>query len=290
MHDSGTASDLYQAILTRRSTRRYDPAPLTPTRLAEVQSVMKGIEALVPENTLHVLHRPGMLVDKTFISSMGAYGYIVSPPHALAPYLVGSRYPLVDLGFRVEQIVIGLSRLALGCCYIGTLGREQRIRDLLHLPAGARCGALLVFGNPPRSAGGKVVNRLIRSLPSGQSRLPYDQTFFRDRFDNPGHPPEDYLPLLEAGRVAPSAVNAQPWRFLQRGKRLFLFVTRHNPKYGSGANQDYRLYDAGICMANLRLALDAMGMAGQWLLRDQFEDQVPEHPETLEPIAVLQLD
>jgi nitroreductase len=282
--------DLYQAILDRSSIRRYDPQPLDAAAMERVQQIIDGVEPLVPENTFRVLHRPGMLIDKEFIRSMGAYGYIVSPPHALAPFTVGRRFPLVDLGYRVEQIVIGLTRLGIGSCYIGTMGREGANRKRLSLPPESRCGALLVFGYPATSLGGRALNAFIRSVPKGDARLPEHEIFFIGSFDRPAAAPEDLKPLITAARFAPSAINTQPWLFLWRDPLLHVFVKRHNPKYGRGAGQDYRFYDGGICMANLWLAGRAMGLEGRWLLPDEEAYQAQEHPPSMQPLAALQLN
>jgi hypothetical protein len=287
MKGSGLATDQYQAILNRRSVRRYDPEVLDADSMLLVQQIIESVEPLVPENDFHVLHRPGMLIDKDFIGSMGAYGYIVSPPHALAPCAVGDRFTLVDLGYRVEQIVIGLTRLDLGSCYIGTLGREALVRTRLKLPQGSRCGALLVFGHAATSIGGRALNNLLRSVPKGNARIPENQIFFKDSFDEPCEAPEQLRPLITAGRSAPSAINAQPWLFLWRDTQLHLFVKRENSKYGRGAGQDYRFYDGGICMANISLAMQALDIDGHWVLPDERSYDAPQHPADLQPLAAL---
>jgi nitroreductase len=289
MNESVLTSGLYQAILDRRSIRRYDPREIDSASMARVQQIIEAVEPLVPENGFHVLHRPGMLVDKDFIRSMGAYGYIVSPPHVIAPYTTGKRLPLLDLGYRVERIVIGLTLLGLASCYIGTLGREPLVRARLNMPHGSRCGALLVFGHAATSLGGRAVNALIRSVPKGDARLPEDQMFFEGSFDNPCEAPEFLQPLITAGRSAPSAVNAQPWLFLWREEALHVFVKRRNPKYGRGRGRDYRYYDGGICMANISLAMKALGIHGRWELPDERSYVAPQHSESLQPLAALRL-
>ena len=77
--------DLYHAIHNRRSVRRYDRTALGTGMIDQVQFLIEAAEPLIHENHFDVRHHDGMLIDKDFISSMGAYGYIVTPPHALAP-------------------------------------------------------------------------------------------------------------------------------------------------------------------------------------------------------------
>ena len=114
-----------------------------------------------------------------------------------------------------------------------------------------------------------------------------ERLFFQDAFDNPAAPPAEISPLIEAARAAPSGVNAQPWRFLWRNGRLYLFVTRNNPKYMRAGSQEYGLHDGGICMANIMLAMEALGMAGRWVMFERMEPDIPAHPADLHPLATL---
>jgi nitroreductase len=276
---------LYQAILARRSVRRYSEMGLDAAILAQVQAITAAARPLIPANRLVVTRRDDM-VRQDLVTLLGAYGRLISPPHALVPWLHGDAHLLTDLGYRVEQIVVRLTALGVGTCYIGTLPKEEQVRATLGLPEGARIGALVVFGRPAKSVGGRAFNNLIRSTLGRNKEPELERIFFQDRLDNPTCPPDALRPLILAAERAPSACNAQPWRFLWRDDRLTLFVTRDNPKYGSGPSEQYCLYDAGIAMANVALAMEAHSMAGGWQLVEPNTD-VPPHPDDLQPIASL---
>jgi hypothetical protein len=214
----------------------------------------------------------------------------VNPPHILVPYVLGDHHPLVELGFRTEQIAVHLTAMGLGSCFIGCLGREGQVRASFGLPPSARVAALLVFGRPSGAPAARAVNRLVRELTGATRKLPADRIFFDGDFSLPAAPPADLAPLIEAARHAPSAVDAQPWRFLRRGGVLHLFVKRWNPRYGPGEGQSYRLHDGGVCMGNVALALEALRRRGSWTLCEGNEPDLPEHPESLAPLARLELD
>jgi hypothetical protein len=305
-------SDLYQAILARRSVRRYENRPLSPEAMAQVRAILSQVKPLVPENHFEVLVRdvePG----EDLTAALGGYGRIVSPPHYLVPYVVGPAvqpcgtrtevacvplHGLTDLGYRTEQIAVQLTRMGIGSCYIGSLGREKaarsrRIADSAGA-AYARIGAFLVFGHPATGLAGRALNAAMRRAVGATNKLPAERIFFRRRadgtFDHPAAPPDDLAPLIEAARSAPSADNAQPWRFvLADTETLYLLVRRKNPRYGPGPRQEYRLYDGGICMGNVSLAMEALGMAGSWSLLAEGDPDLPDHPADLQPLARLRL-
>jgi nitroreductase len=278
---------LYQAILARRSARRYQAAPLDEGTLARVREIVTSVIPLCPENHFEAsLH--SLTGSEALIGALGAYGRIVSPPHYLAPWMQGKRHVLTDLGCRAEQIAVRLAAMGLGSCFIGNLGREAEVRTHFGLPPDARIGAFLIFGWPSQSLAGRAVNAVMRQATGATNKLAVDKILFVDDWRAPDSLPPELLPLLEAARCAPSAVDAQPWRFLWQGGRLHLFVKVNNLRYG-GDKSDYRYYDGGICMGNVLLALQALGIEGRWVLYDGDEPEIPKHPDTLEPLAVLEI-
>jgi nitroreductase len=278
------AQDLYQAILARRSVRRYAGERLDAGTLAQVEGIVDQVRPLVPENRFDALLRD-VYPGEDLVRALGAYGLIVSPPHYLVPYAVGEAHVLTDLGYRVQQIAVRLVRLNIGSCYVGSVRREEQVRTRFGLPQEARIGAFLTFGYPATALGGRAFNALMRSAVGATNKLPANRIFHRDTFDQPAIPPGDLGPLIEAARHAPSASNTQPWRFLWRDETLYLFVRRRNMRYAYGLGAEYRLYDGGICMANVTLAMETRHVAGQWHLLDGTEPDLPDHPAELEPLA-----
>jgi nitroreductase len=197
---------------------------------------------------------------------------------------------LTDLGYRVEQIAVRLAGRGIGSCFIASLGREEAVRARFGLPEGARSAAFLVFGHPTTSMGGRVFNTGVRWVVGAANKLPAERIFFQESFDNPGVPPTELAPLIEAARHAPSAVNAQPWRFLLRAGVLYLLVKRENPRYGVGLGNQYRFHDGGICMANVTLALIGAGIGGRWQLLEETDPDLPGQPAELQPLARLKLE
>jgi nitroreductase len=283
---------LYEAILARRSVRRYERQQLGPEELAAVAAVAGDVEPLVHDNLFHQIQ---VDVNGDELTHLGAYGRIVSPPHYLVPYVVtsttpgslGQAYALTDLGYRVEQIAVGLTRIGMGTCFIGALEREEDVRKRFQLPANARVAAFLIFGRPATGVLGRGINAAFH-VATGGNRLPLSRLFFQDTFDNPTAPPPELVDLLEAGRAAPSAVNTQPWRFLWTNGRLHLFVTSQNLLASLGRSS-YHLHDGGTCMANITLACRALGIGCQWRLYQGQESDIPPHPDGLQPLAVLEL-
>jgi nitroreductase len=281
--------DLYEAILARRSVRRYEKEPLDESTLSQVRQIISGVEPLVPENQFQVILRdapPGT----DLVSDLGAYGRMVNPPHYLVPHVLGQGHALEDAGYRVEQMSVRLAAMGLGSCFIGALRREDKVRARHTLPEAARIGAFLIFGRPSTSLGGRATNRLLRSAAGANRKLAATDLYFEGNFENPATPSGRMAPLIEAARHAPSAVNAQPWRLLWVDESLYISVTTDNRRYGRGPQQEYRLYDGGAAMANIALAMEALNLNGRWQLVEKAGPHLPEHPMNLQPLAKLFLE
>lgn len=280
--------DVLSAIMNRRSVRRYRDQPLDKTALARIDTLVEDVTPLIPANRFRVMRRD-VVTGEDLIAAMGGYGRILSPPHYLVGYTIGTDHPLVDLGFRMEQIAIGMVQMGISTCFIGSLGRTTNVRVRFRLSRDAQMGAFLIFGYPAENIAGRTINAMIRRAAGATNKLPIEEIFYHGTFDNPAAPPQAIEPIIEAAHHAPSADNAQPWRFLLRDGTLTLFLKRSNPKYGSKpVMQMYRYFDGGVCMSNVAMAMDALEQKGRWVLLDPQDRKIPPHPETLEPLARLE--
>jgi nitroreductase len=281
--------DLYQAILNRHSERRYRNTPLSNQNLAHIDDIIAQVTPLIPQNRFAVMRRD-VLSGEDLIAAMGGYGRILRPPHFLASYIVGDQFPLVDLGYRMEQIAIQIVQLGISICFIGSLGREADIRIRFQLLRSARTAAFLIFGYPEVNVTGRTINAVLRRRQRSNTKLAAERIYYNETFDHPQAPPEHLAKLVEAGRLAPSANNAQPWRFLWHNQHLYLYIRKENPRYGNKiSHQQYRFFDAGTCMGNITLAMQALDVSGHWTLLTGSESSLPQHTTSLHPIARLTL-
>lgn len=286
----GYPMDLYQAILNRRSVRRYRPEPLGKESLDRIDDILAHVTPLIPDNRFRVMRRD-VITGEDLIAAMGGYGRILTPPHYMVPMMIGDRLPLVDLGYRMEQLAIQMVQLGISVCFIGSLNREDNVRIRFRLPSEARIGAFLIFGRAAESVTGRTINAVIRRASGGSNKLGADRIFYSGSFDQPSPPPKSLVKMIDAGRRAPTANNAQPWRFLWQDGALYLFLRRDNPRYGTQPDlHAYRYFDGGACLSNMVMAMDALNYEGDYVLLPGTRIPVPDHPRSLEPLARFVLD
>jgi len=275
---------LATAIRVRCSVRRYDRRDPSPEVLSRIDQRILTLEGLPGQGVFSASVRPITADD---LAVVGPYGRLFNAPYGVVPCMAGGERPLVALGYRLERLALDLTQMGLGSCFIGAIHSEGRVRRRFGLPEDARVGALLIFGYSSPKRVGSALNRLVRRAAGAESRLAVEQIYHELSWGQPATTPADLAFVVEAARLAPSARNAQPWRLLHRGDVVHLYVTRLNRRYGTGLALEYRLFDGGICMANMSAALEATGRRGCWSF--DTADQ-PLETEELEYMATLTLD
>jgi len=255
----------YDQILGRFSVRRYLPDKLDRQRINDFKSLSSSGGVLQLKN---VFSCDIFEYDPKSKSSgaLGAFGRIFNAPYFLAPYILGETNPLVDLGYRTQQIVLVLWRGGIGTCYIGCVHHQKRVEELLALPADARIASLVARGIPAPDQAKYVYQRISQAFARSKKRLGLNELFIDGSIEKYNQLSEDQKKVIEAGRQAPSATNAQPWRFKIDGDFFVILVNRKTFSKVYDLNQEYVLHDAGICMANISMAGHSLGKKIDWEL------------------------
>ena len=122
---------------------------------------------------------------------------------------------------------------------------------------------------------------------------------------------EDLLYVLEAGRIAPSAVNYQPWHFLvikekenlQKVHTLYhrewfreapvviIILADHNQSWKRADEKDHADIDAAIAADHMTLAATDKGLGTCWVCNFDKQKTIDmlNLPEHLEPVVFLPL-
>jgi nitroreductase len=282
--DAVIDQELYDAIISRRSVRRYADKSVPEETRRQIAEFAMRVKPLVPENRFSYSVLPIEGKSEELAVVMGGYGKLVSARHLLLPRIQGDASVLEDFGYRVEQLVVELTRLGLGSCYIGSLGHEAEALDRFGSPPGERMPAVVVFGFPSTATAGRGFNRMIRSAIGADRSLQFDKFVFcrgtarqaapASSFSKPAELNPFQEKIMDALRHAPSAGNSRPWRVVIHEGLAYFCVTQNTPYYrmARAVRLGYHLLDAGIGMANVSLAMAALGREAQWeLVGDQPE-------------------
>ncbi len=262
-------------IDVRKSTRTFQNKPLTQDDLGQISGYLNKSENLIGplghQFEFELLIEP----DEGKKDQIGTYGFIKNPQG----YILGSSSlelkSLFDYAFVLENIVLYLTSLGIGTCWLGGRFKKQEALSRLSLAENEIIPAIIPIGYADEK--GRPKEKMIRRVLGARTRKPNDELFFYEEFEQPlGDRGKDFQRALHYVRVAPSAQNKQPWRLLFSSdmSQVHFFVT--NPL------ADHPLYmcepqylDIGIAFNHFKAGLDEIGIAGKLRITELSID-VPE--------------
>ncbi len=240
-------------IEKRKSVRSYDGTPLKAEDRRALEDFLAQVETpfRIPME-FRILDGAAQALSSPVVTGTELYaaGKLPRGPMAEAAF-----------GYAFEAFILYAVSLGVGTVWIaGTMDRPAFERAM-ELADGEMMPAVTPLGYPAkkRSLRDAAMRRAIRA----DSRLPFESLFFNGSFDAPMSPEGAgvYREALEAVRLAPSAVNKQPWRIVRQSGDVFHFYKK--PSLPSDARGDVQKLDLGIALAHFVLALEVQGVAGE---------------------------
>jgi nitroreductase len=223
----------------------------------------------------HLIEEGGLVAGRmTYLT--GARFLFGSAPHFIIATSEEKPLFMLNMGFRMEQMILFATQQGLGTCWIGGMFTEERIGDFLGLNKGERVIVLTPLGYPDTSFYGRVAHDVIElgAMNFGR-RKPLSQIAFGAEWGSPLETEDkELLEALECARLAPSWVNSQPWRFVVSGKEIIAAADARGRYTSIRDGKHYYRLDAGIAMSHFFLAAKEMGWSGSWQVTGFVSSQV----------------
>ncbi len=165
----------------------------------------------------------------------------------------------VAFGFSFETLVLYAQSLGLGTVWLGGTMNRAAFEQAMALTEGEimPCASPLGYAAPKLSMREAMMRKAIRA----DDRLPFEQLFFNDSFDTPltRDAAGVFAEPLDMVRLAPSAVNKQPWRAVVRDRTVHVYLKRSHGFNRDGA-LDMQQIDIGIALCHLALTAQEHGL------------------------------
>lgn len=240
----------YPAIEKRHAVRRYDGRPVEEEKLDRIAALCRDF---APPGARAALGTEE--VESAFKGLVGSYGKVTGATAYVA--FVGDTtapHHLENVGYMGEGIVLEVVSLGLSTSWIGASINRGAVAKLIGIVEEEFVYAVAPIGYP--MPGSSLSDRIIKGIARSHERKALDKLvggLSRERW------PEWVTRALEAARVAPSAVNRQPWRFFVEEDSITVSVDDLIDTY----NLSKRL-DCGIAMLHIELGARFSGVDGQW--------------------------
>ena len=258
--------ELIDAMKRRVSVRSYADRPVE-------QSVKESIRSLLEAHNQGPFGNRARLslidlsdLEQAEARQLGTYGFIGGARLYVAGVVRYDPGAMQDFGYCLEQVIVRITQLGLGTCWLGGTFKRASFAKRLGLSDNEVIPAISPVGYARDKR--TVRERVLRRFVGADQRKPWAALFFEGGMDRP-LPREaagEYSTALECLRLAPSASNNQPWRIVKsKDANVFHFFLKRTPGYARFLRGlDLQLVDMGIAMSHFELAARESALEGTW--------------------------
>lgn len=243
--------DVSKTVRQRTSVRTYADAPVTQETRDKILAYAETIE-----NPFDAKVRFCFIEKKTAENGekLGTYGFIKGGNLFLGMAVENKEDAALAVGFVGEQLVLYMTSLGLGTCWLGGTFTKSEFEKGMKLAQNEKFPILTPVGVPAKQ---RITEKVFRASLKADKRLPAEQLFFTDAFTTPLdlHTVGKYADCLESLRLAPSARNIQPWRVVYDGRAFHFFK--------KGSWDFMQKIDLGIGINHFALTAQECGLQGQ---------------------------
>ena len=248
-----------ETVKQRYSVRTYDPQPVSNDIRENILSYAATIH-----NPLGP--RPRYQFIETSASAngekLGTYGIIKGASLYLAVTTRPEDGAMEGLGYDLEQLILYMTSQGLGTCWLGGTFNRSAFANAMEIQDGEIFSILSPVGYPATKK--RIGESLFRRTLKADQRMPWEKLFFAQDFSSPltKEAAADYQIPLEMLRLAPSAVNKQPWRVLMKNGAFHFF--KQGTMGGESGALDMQQIDVGIGICHFHLAALEQGLSGHF--------------------------
>lgn len=251
--------DIMEAIRHRRSVRTFDGTSLRSEDAEKVAEYAQNVEnpyELPIEWKILDAKRDSLSSPVIVGTDAWIAGKLKRAPHAEEAF-----------GYAFEKIVLFAEMMGLGTTWIaGTMDRAAFERAM-ELAEDEVMPCVSPLGYPARKM--SLRETMMRKGVKADSRFDFEKLFFDGSFEKPLTPAaaRSLKPVLEAVRLAPSAVNKQPWRVVIEGGKAH-FYEKQSKGFVDQTGWDLQKVDIGIAMAHFEIGAEEAGKHASLTVED----------------------
>jgi nitroreductase len=248
-------SKWHAAIPYRRSRRNYNSTDLEPDLLSHMQNLCRDFRPFPQARAELTTQSP----DAIFGAMTGGYG-IIRGATAFIAFIGDMDDPHIQekVGYIGEGLILEATAMDLATCWVAGTFNRKATYSIVSIGKKEKVLAVTPIGHSPKKY--SRIERTMMGFIAPHRRKPLAE--LTTGIDAEAMP--HWMKMaLDAARLAPSAINRQPWRFHVEPNSITVSVNR--PKRQLGISK--RL-DCGIAMLHIEVAALDCGVHGEWEFLD----------------------
>ena len=246
-------------IRVRRSIRTFDGRALDENIKKDILAFAEAVEN--PFNipiSFKLLDAKEHGLTSPVINGTDLYiaGKIQCVPHAN-----------VAFGYAFEAMILYAQSLRIGTVWIGGTMNRPAFEKAMELDDNEMMPCATPLGYPAKKM--SLKESMMRKTIKADVRDSFEELFFLDSLNTPltEELAGRFLQPLEMVRLAPSAVNKQPWRVVIKDNAAHFYLQR-SKGFGHDLPYDMQMIDIGIAMCHFDLAAKEQGIQTEFVWND----------------------
>lgn len=262
-----------ETVNKRYSVRTYDSRPVEEEIREKILVYAANLEnPLGPRVNFKFIEKEASSNGE----KLGTYGVIKGADLYLGTTIPDEECAPEALGYDLEQLILYMTSLGLGTCWLGGTFNRGAFAETMEINENELFPIITPVGYPAKKQ--RVAEKLFRRTLKADARLPWETLFFMGDFNKPLSKEEagKYEFPLEMLRMAPSAVNKQPWRVVF-ADNAFHFFEHHSLGVSEAGTIDMQRIDVGIGICHFHLAAMEQNLSGRFEKRELLELVLPSN-------------
>ncbi len=260
-----------KTVMARSSVRTYENRVLSTNEKDQLNAY---IDNLTNPFSIDVTFR---LLEKDASADgekLGTYGVIKGAENYIGASVADKELALEALGYSFENLILYATSLGLGTCWLGGTFNRGGFAAAMNLKEGDLFPCISPVGYPTGKK--RPLESVMRWAAKSGQRKEWNELFFKQEFSQPLTKIEagEFAFPLEMVRLAPSAVNKQPWRIVQDKDTYHFYLAR--ALKSDNEKIDLQRVDIGIAASHFHLAALEKGLPGKFQKLVKPEIQSPD--------------
>lgn len=239
-----------KTVNARSSVRTYENRDLSANEKAQINAYIDNLSnPFSADVTFRLLEK----ASSTHGEKLGTYGVIKGAGNYIAASAADKELALEALGYSFEKLILYATSLGLGTCWLGGTFNRSGFAAAMNLKEGDLFPCISPIGYP---AGKKrTLDSLMRWVSKADQRKEWSELFFKQNFSQPLTKDDagEFAFPLEMVRLAPSAVNKQPWRIVKDHDAYHFYLARSLKS--DNEKVDLQRVDMGIATCHFHMAV-----------------------------------
>lgn len=263
-----------ELIKKRRSWRSYRYEPIEEDIRDRLNEVISSLDPPPFGSKIRFSLIEAGVPEKKRVK--GTYGVIQGAGSFLAGALSPGDMAFEDFGYTMESLILFITSLGLGTCWVGGTLSRSYFGEKMALKGDEIIPAITPVGYIADRR--SLLDSLFFLSAGSKNRKAFTELFFKNAFSTPISPQGagEYAQPLEMVRLAPSAVNKQPWRIVKDDGMFHFYLCRTRGYNAFFGDVDMQRIDMGIAMFHFHSCADEAGLKGSWTILDPGISPLPK--------------